>query len=215
MHYILLVISFVCLGTSTSFLSADTNTSPQDAGKIVSPAPSLKSPKSTEAPPATVRTRYDRARNATYVQVDIPLSSPRENKPAGGVAGAAGGTTISFQLAYRGKSTSGLSAAYLIINSTIGTDQVREFDSEKQVSLAADGYLYKYDRIDYPDEQVEPTASQSDTRRIIQESIIVKLHLDDLSQIANSNKLEIRVGKVEFVVKSLQLIELRRALISK
>ena len=176
MHHILLAISFVCLGTSISFHSADTNLSTQDAGKIVSPAPSLKSPKSTEAPPATVRTRYDRARNATYVQVDIPLSGPRENKPAGGVAGAAGGTTISFQLAYRGKSTSELSAAYLIINSTIGTDQARRFDSEKQVSVAAEGYLYTYDRIEYPNETAEPTASRSDTRLLIQESVIVKLH---------------------------------------
>ena len=202
MYYIILItISFLYPGFPPF---TDTNTPTQGAGQTKSP--SLKSPKSTEAAPPRVRTRYDRARDATYVHIDVPLNVVGE--------GIAGEMVISFQLAYRGKAAGELSSAFLIVNSTADADKVRKFEAEKRVDLTADAYHYNYERIDYRSEAVASNTTLPNPRRLVKESVIVRLPLEDLSQIANSNSLEVKVGSVALVLKSSQLTDLRRALIS-
>jgi hypothetical protein len=195
-------------------------------------APSLKTPeKKVEVPPTREHRRYDSARDATYVNVDITLVKPVRNslapdasdkkkhkkqsesaRPPPAFAGRE--VTLTFQLAYSGKTTYDLKSVYLIIESTDKPEQPERLSALKQVEVKADAYVFDYDRVSYRTETVALTDAPADTPPVRKEIIVFAVPPDDLSQIANANSLMLKLGAEQYTVKSPQLTELRSTLVN-
>ena len=177
--------------------------------------PSLKVPKSTDLPPSHTRKRFDRAKNTTYVNIDIPLSPQTSSQSVmGGQRVTAGESSISFHLEYKGSSASDLSAAYLIINFVSEQSQVGKFTAGSNIEVNADGYQYSYQSVSHQTEQITSSSNATSSSPLQKESIVVKLPIADLQQIAFANRLDIKLGKEELRVKSIQLIDLRKTILS-
>jgi len=175
-------------------------------------SPSLKKVERTEAPPARPRKLYDRAHNATYLNVDIPLLSRNAEKIMNGAAvSPARELALTFQLVYKGATTADLSAAYLIVESTAAPEQGARLSAIKEIEINADDYHYSYERVDYKTERVEISPTKPAEQR---ESVVFKLVPDDLSQLANANSLKLKFGAEQYTIKSPQLSGLRSALVN-
>lgn len=199
--------------------------------------PSMKKPDKVEAPPSRARRSYDRARDATYVNILVTLlARPAADAGAAGDAGkdkdkdndkgkgkdkgvvAAPAftereVTLTFQLAYRGANTYDLIAAYLIVESTAPPEQGDKLAGAQRLEIKADPYEYAYERADYRTETVALAgAVTAGTPPVRREIAAFKLPVEDLPQIAGAGRLALKVGAEEFPVRSAQLSELRRAL---
>lgn len=226
-----MIIVCLCVAASVSRVAAQwpgQNRQPPPA-----PAPSLKTPeKKVEVPPTRERRRYDSARDATYVNVDITLVKPVVNSPAPAAsdkkkhkkqgesalppppAFAGREVTLTFQLAYSGRNTYDLKSVYLIVESTDKVEQPERLSALKQVELKADAYVFAYDRASYQTEMVALTDAPAGTPPVKKEIIIFPVPPDDLSQIANANSLTVKLGAEQYTVKSPQLTELRSTLVN-
>jgi len=188
----------------------------------------MKRPDEIEVPPARARRSYDRARDATYVNIDITLlarpAAPQaaekakgkgRDKTAAAPAPAFEGreVTLTFQLAYRGAHTYDLIAAYLIVESVAPPGAGDKLAGARQLVVGADPYEFTYERADYRAETVAlggaATASTPPVRR---EIAAFRVPAEDLPPIANAGRLAIKVGAEGFAVRSAQLTELRRTL---
>lgn len=201
-------------------LPALTTSSPVDVGRLnqnpVKPPPSLKVPKSSELPPSKIRKRFDRSKNTTYVTIDVPLAQPNLNQPvATENKPAVGETSISFQLEYIGASASELSAAYLTINFDGDVSRDEQLTSDSEVEVQADAYQYRYQSIERKLEQVTSAGSSTRMVPLKKASITVQILLEDLQQLAYANRLDIKLGKKQLRVRSIQLGDLRKTLISQ
>lgn len=209
------IIAIICLTVSTFGTQTQSNKSITDRFKR---PPSLKKTEKTEAAasPSAVRKRYDSARNVTYVSIDIPLSDQNAEKLAS-VEDAAStpGMSLTFQLIYKGDATTDLTAAYLILNAiSVKKNRSEELSSIKQLEIEAEGYQYSYERIDYKTDARESNTDSPNALSPKKEILVFRLLLDDLPQIANSNKVEVTLGKQKFVIKSMQLLDLRSKLVA-
>ncbi len=162
-------------------------------------------------PPARARKWYDRARNVTYLNVDIGLQSQGASSPP-----ATGATvrdiTLVFQLIYKGATTDDLSAANLLLQATAGRQESARLSAVAQLDLDADGYQYTYARADYQTELIEATDGARAPLQLRREILSFQVPPDDLPQLANGNSLKLKFGTERFTVKSPQLTELRRTL---
>ncbi len=177
-------------------------------------APSLKQPEKSVVPPAMLRKRYDRALNVTYVNVDITLLRQGENKGADSQAAPAREVTLTFQLVYKGAATADLATVYLFVQSLTGRQASDRLNAVQQIELDAEGYQYSYARVKYQTELVEATGGTQGTLPLKREIIVFKLSPDDLPALTNANSLKIKLGAEQFIVRSPQLTELRRTLVS-
>lgn len=188
-------------------------------------APTMKRPDKIEVPPARARRSYDRARDATYVNIDITLLARPADDPAAGkgrgkdkgkaAAPAFTGREVklTFQLAYRGAHTYDLVAAFLIVESVAAPGAGDKLADARQLVVGADPYEFTYERADYQTESVALMgAATADTPRVRRETAAFKLPTEDLPQIANAGRLAVKVGAEQFAVRSAQLTELRRTL---
>jgi len=195
-------------------------------------SPSLKRPDKIEVPSARARRSYDRARDATYVNIEVTLlarpaaageagdkgkskgkSKDKGKAPAPAFAFAGREVTLTFQLAYRGAHTYDLVAAYLIVESVALPEAGDKLTDARQLVIGADPYEYTYERADYQTEAVTLTgAVTAATPGVRRETAAFKLPTEDLPQIANAGRLRVKVGAEEFAVRSAQLTELRRTL---
>jgi hypothetical protein len=178
-------------------------------------APTLKKPERVDVVPSHARRSYDAAHDTTYVSVDIPLISHTERKLAAGERAFEGrDVTLTFQLAYRGKRTEDLSAAYVVVESTSAPDPAGDhFNGARRLELRADAYQYAYERADYKTGAVEQTgAARQDAQPLRREVAVFRIETADLSEISAANRLEVKLGAETFTVKSPQLTDLRRTL---
>jgi hypothetical protein len=179
------------------------------------PTPTLKKPEHIAALPSHEHRAYDAAHDATYVNVDIPLASHTERTVSANTLAFAGrDLLLTFQLAYRGKRTDDMIAAYLILESTCAPDEACDrLRDARRLELHADGYEYTYERADYKTGTVEQTgAVQKNAPALKREIAIFRLEIEDLTQIAPANRVELKLGAQEFTLKSPQLTDLRRTL---
>lgn len=177
--------------------------------------PTMKKAEHVAAAPSHEHRAYDAAHDATYVNVDIPVISHTERALApGAVAFEGRDLTLTFQLAYRGKRTDDLVAAYLVVESTTAPDDtVEHLSAARRLELHADAYEYAYDRTDYKTGTVEQTgAVQRGAPALRREVAIFRLEVADLSEIAPANRVELKLGAEQLTLKSPQLTDLRRAL---
>ena len=193
--------------------------------------PTLKRPDRIEVPPARPRRSYDRARDATYVNIDITLlarpavaeaadkgkgkAKDKDKGKAAATAPAFAGreVTLTFQLAYRGAHTYDLVGAYLIVESVAAPAAGDKLAEARQLVVGADPYEFTYERTGYQTETVALTgAATAATPPVRREIAAFKFPAEDLPQIVNAGRLAIKVGAEEFAVKSAQLTELRRTL---
>lgn len=182
----------------------------------IKPAPSMRAPKSSDLPPSAVRKTYDRAKNIVSVTIDIPLSTQsRDAAIAGRPRVSAGQADLSFRLDYKGPSASDLSAAYLSMSFVSLSGQVEKFTAGGVIEVQADAYEYSYPDAAYEKEQLTPANdSPLTTAALTAERITIKLLLEDLQQMALANRLDIKVGKESLRVRSIQLADLRKTLLS-
>jgi hypothetical protein len=188
-------------------------------GRDAPPSPTLKSPEHVGVAPSHSRRAYDAAHDTTYVSVDIPLASHTERKlGAGALAFEGRDVTLTFQLAYRGKRTEDLSAAYVVVESTAAPDAAGaqpgdRFNEARRLELRADAYQYAYERVDYKTGAVEQTgAARKDAPPLRREIAVFRIETADLTEIGAANRLEVKLGAETFTVKSHQLTDLRRTL---
>jgi hypothetical protein len=185
-------------------------------GRGEPPAPTLKKPERVAVAPSHSRRSYDAAHDTTYVNVDIALVSHTERKlPAGALAFEGRDVTLTFQLAYRGKRTEDLRAAYVVFESTAApTEGAGErLSAERRLELRADAYQYSYERVDYKTGAVEQAgAALKDAPPLKREVAIFRIETEDLSEISSANQLQVKLGAETFTVKSSQLSDLRRTL---
>jgi hypothetical protein len=175
--------------------------------------PTLKKPDTVVVPPARERRRFDRERNATYLNIDIPLLSMTETKQRDGTAALSGrGLTLTFQLAYRGNSTDDLVAVYLILESTATRESADSLRAVARLEVRADPYEYAYERVNYQTELVETGGTGQGGPPLKRESAVFRALPEDLPQLTGSGRLELKLGPEAFTVKSQQLSELRRTL---
>lgn len=203
-------------------------------------SPTMKRPGKIEVPPARARRSYDRARDATYVNVDIILVARHAAEV--GAAAAAGESadgaksrgkdkrrpaaaattapafsgrevTLTFQLAYRGAHTYDLVAVYVIVESVAPPGAGDKLAGARQLVIGADPYEFTYERADYQTETVTLAgAATAATPPVRRETAAFRVPAEDLPQIANAGRLALKVGAEEFAVRSAQLTELRRTL---
>lgn len=195
--------------------------------------PTMKRPEKIEVPPARARRSYDRARDATYVNIVVTLlarpaaaedadkgegkgkdkGKDKDKDKAAAPAFAGREVTLTFQLAYRGAHTYDLIAAYLIVESTALPAAGDKLGDARQLVVGADPYEFTYERADYQTETVMLTgAVTAATPPVRRESAAFKLPVEDLPHIARAGRLAIKVGAEGFAVRSAQLTELRRTL---
>jgi hypothetical protein len=190
----------------------------RSASQDKQPAPTLKKPDKVEVAPSRTHHSYDPAHDTTYVNVDITLISRNaDQKLAGGALAFAGReVTLTFQLAYKGKRTDDMSAAYLILESTTAPDEPGDrLSAVRHLDLSADAYRYAYDRADYKTTTAATSgAAAKSASPLKRELVVFRLPVEDLPEIANANRLELNFGAEVFTVKSPQLIDLRRTLIT-
>ena len=201
-------------------------------------SPTMKRPDKIEVPPARARRSYDRARDATYVNIDITLvarpapaaesadaestggaksrgKDKRRDDAAAATAPAFSGreVTLTFQLAYRGAHTYDLVAVYVIVESVAPPGAGDKLAGARQLVIGADPYEFTYERADYQTETVALAgAATAATPPVRRETAAFRVPAEDLPQIANAGRLALKVGAEEFAVRSAQLTELRRTL---
>lgn len=210
MRFVRLIVSAIIL---PAFMSAGTGLTPRCALAQGKPTPSMKEPARPVLPPARMRKWYDRARNVTYVNVDIPLRTPAAPKGAVEQAAPTGELTLVFQLIFKGAATAELATAYLLVQATAGRQESARLSAVEQIELDAEGYQYSYARVDYQTELIEATGKQGPLP-LKREAVAFQLLPEDLPQIANGNSLKLKLGAERFTVKSPQLAELRSALVA-
>ncbi|MDQ3907515.1 MAG: hypothetical protein M3268_04140, partial [Acidobacteriota bacterium] len=161
------------------------------------------------------RRYYDAAHDTTYLNVDIPLAAHTERKVAAGALAFEGRDfTLVFQLAYAGKRTDDLRAAYLVLETTYPPNEPGDrLSGVRHIGLGADPYEYAYDRSDYK----TGTASQSgaagrDAPALRREIAVFKIELEDLQHIADATRLELKLGAETYTIKSPQIADLRHVL---
>lgn len=179
------------------------------------PPPTMKKSERVDAAPSHSRRAYDAAHDTTYVNVDIALVSHTGRKLASGAVAFEGrDVTLTFQLAYRGKRTEDLRAAYVVLESTSAPpDAGDRLSAALRLELHADAYEYAYERADYKTGVAEQTgAAQKNAPSLKREVAIFRIETEDLSAISSANQLELKLGAETFTVKSSQLSDLRRTL---
>jgi hypothetical protein len=187
------------------------------------PPPTMKKTEHVGVAPSHSRRAYDAAHDTTYVSVDIPLVSHAERKLSSGALAFEGrDVTLTFQLAYGGKRTEDLRAAYVILESTSAppapgaasdADAGGRFSAARRLELRADAYEYTYERADYKTGAAEQTgAAQKSAPPLKREVAVFRIETADLSEISAANRLEVKLGAQTFTVKSPQLTDLRRTL---
>lgn len=176
----------------------------------VRPPPSLKQPKVSDVPPSSVQRGYDSKKRVTYVLIDIPLSDGSRRRALPGGVRAAGEIDVNFRLEYKGASASDLSAAYMKITFVKAAAPTGEIAAGGAVEVTADAYQYRYDDAVYNTENL----SVKDAAPLKGESVTVTLQLEDVQQFAFANQLDVKVGAAELKIKSLQLAEFRRVVLS-
>lgn len=182
----------------------------------VKPPPTLKVPKGSDLPPSNIRKRFDRSKNTTYVDIDVPL--PQQSR-SGAVTSeehiTVGEIGLSFRLEYKGSSASELSAAYLTINFVGDGNWDESPTSATEVEVRADAYQYAYQSTGHNTEQTTDAENAARPTSLKKESVTVELPLGDLQQVAYSYQVVIRIGKKELRVRSIQLADLRKTLIAQ
>jgi hypothetical protein len=181
------------------------------------PPPTMKKSERVDAVPSHARRAYDAEHDTTYVNVDIALVSHTGRKLASGAFAFEGrDVTLTFQLAYRGKRTEDLRAAYLVLESTSApapADAGDRLSAALRLELRADAYEYVYERVDYKTGVAEQIgAAQKNAPSLKREVAIFRIETEDLSPISSANQLELKLGAETFIVKSSQLSDLRRTL---
>jgi hypothetical protein len=190
----------------------------QSASQDKQSAPTLKKPDKVEVAPSRTHRSYDAAHDTTYVNVDITLLARNaDEKLAGGALAFAGReVTLTFQFAYSGKRTDDMTAAYLILESTTAPDQQGDhLSAARHLDINADAYRYAYERADYKTTTATTGgAAQKGAPPLKREMVVFRLPVEDLPEIANANRVELNFGTEVFTLKSMQLIDLRRTLIT-
>jgi hypothetical protein len=179
------------------------------------PPPTLKKPEHVAVAPSHSRRAYDAAHDTTYVNVDIPLVSHTERKlKAGAPAFEGRDVTLTFQLAYRGRRTEDLRAAYVVVEVTSEpTEAVDRLSAALRLELRADAYEYAYERTDYKTGVIEQAGAASKDAPPLKRGVaIFRIETEDLAPISSANRLELKLGAETFTVKSPQLTDLRRTL---
>jgi hypothetical protein len=177
-------------------------------------APTMKKPDKVSVEPARTRRAYDRAHDATYVNVEIMLISHTDDKLKGGAIAFVGReVTLTFQLAYRGARTEDLIGAYLILESVDAASEADKLSAVRQLEIKADAYQYTYERVDYKSgAALLAGAAQTNASPLKRETLVFKIMTEDLPQLADANELKLQAGAETFTVKSRQLTDLRRTL---
>jgi hypothetical protein len=183
-------------------------------GRDEPPAPTMKKPDKLEIAPSHAHRAYDAAHDTTYVNVDIPLVSHVERKlSAGALAFEGRDLLLTFQLAYGGKRTDDLRAAYIVVESTSNGDAGDHLSAARRLELSADVYEYTYERTDYKTGIAEQSgAALKGAPPLRREIAIFRIETADLSEISFANRLELKLGTETYTVKSPQLIDLRHTL---
>ena len=165
-------------------------------------------------PPLMERRRYDPEHDTTYVSVPVTLLGHEDRALASGALTFAGReVTLTFQLAYRGKRTEDLAAVYVFLESTTAEGAGDKLSAVERLEIRADVYRYAYARLSYKTASVPLVGAVPRPAPTVRKEVVVfKLAPDDLSQIANANRLELQAGAESFTVKSPQLTDLRRTL---
>ena len=195
------LVSFCLCGA----FAAQARVCAQDRAK----APSMKRPVKTELPPSHLHKFYDRARDATYINVDITLFS-RLTAPTA----TAREVKLTFQLIYKGATTADLKTAYLFVASAAPAAQPTRLSACKQVEIKADAYEFAYARTDYQTAPVTLTNAPPGTPSWQRETLAFALTLDDLPQLANAGRLQLKLCAETFTANSVQLTDLRNTLTS-
>jgi hypothetical protein len=177
-------------------------------------APTMKKAETVSVAPARARRAYDRARDVTYVNVEITLLAHTDDKLKGGAVAFVGReVTLTFQLAYRGARTEDLIGAYLILESVAPVGEADKLAAVRQLEIKADAYQYAYDRVGYKSGAAQlGGAAQTNAPPLKRETLTFKLLTEDLPQLADANELKLQAGAESFTVKSRQLTDLRRTL---
>jgi hypothetical protein len=170
-------------------------------------APSMKKPEHAELPPTRLRKYYDRAHNATYLNVDMTLLNCATPPPA-----CARAVKLTVQLIYQGTTTADLKTAYLFVESATPQGQAARLNAVKQIDIKADAYEYSYPRTDYQTASVVLTNAPPSAPPWQKEVIAFVVPLDDLPQLAAAGRLELKLGAENFTVNSVELTNLRHAL---
>jgi hypothetical protein len=184
-------------------------------GRDEPPAPTMKKPDKLEIAPSHAHRAYDGAHDTTYVNVDIPLVSHVERKlSAGALAFEGRDLLLTFQLAYGGKRTDDLRAAYIVVESTSAPgDTSDHLSAARRLELSADVYEYTYERTDYKTGNAEQGGAASKGAPPLRREIaIFRIETADLSEISFANRLELKLGTETYTVKSPQLADLRHTL---
>lgn len=206
------LLCFLWLFAVTTVLPLCADALPQ--GRDKSP-PSLKVERAPALPPSNIRKRFDRQKNITYVDIDVPLPQREQSEPVtAGQRVSTGEISLSFRLEYKGASASELAAVHLTISFT-GSEKLAEGQtSGREVEVRADAYRYTYQSVvsktePLPENAARPAPPPGG------ESVTVELPLEDLQQVAYANRVDIKVGKKELRVRSIQLGDLRKTLIAQ
>jgi hypothetical protein len=177
--------------------------------------PTMKRPEHVEVAPSHQRRSYDAEHDTTYVNVDIPLVRHEERKAAAGAVAFAGrDLVLVFQLAYAGRRTDDLRAAYLVVESTSAPDDpAGRLSGALRLELSADPYEYTYDRRDYKTGEADQSgAAGRDAPPLKREIAVFPVEIEDLQHIADASRLELKLGAESYTVKSPQLTDLRHVL---
>ncbi|MDT7542446.1 MAG: hypothetical protein QOE33_2350 [Acidobacteriota bacterium] len=222
MRTFMFAITIVCACDAATFaqhgrlpVSLPTPQPTSTPGRDEPPAPTLKKPDKLEVEPSHSRHAYDAAHDTTYVNIDIALVSHVERKlSAGALAFEGRDLVLTFQLAYGGKRTDDLRAAYIVLESTSAPgDTGDHLSNARRLELQADAYEYSYERTDYKTGIAAQTgAALKNAPPLRREIAIFRIETADLSEISFANRLELKLGTENFTVKSPQLADLRRAL---
>lgn len=210
-----------CVGAFAQHGRLPTPSTPPPAkpGRDEPPPPTMKKSERVDVVPSHSRRAYDPAHDTTYVSVDITLVSHTQRKlPSGAFAFEGRDVTLTFQLAYRGKRTEDLRAAYLILESTsepTASDAAAgdRLEAATRLELRADAYEYAYERTEYKTGTAgQAGAAQKDAPPLKREVALFRIETEDLAAISSANRLELKLGAETFTVKSPQLSDLRRTL---
>lgn len=178
--------------------------------------PTLKVPKGGDLPPSSIRKTFDRPKNTTYVDIDVPL--PQQSRSGAIISEeqiTAGELSLRFRLEYKGSSASELSAAYLTVNFVGDGNRGEAATSGSVVEVRADAYQYTYQSTGHKTEQMTSTDNAARPSPLKKESVTIELPLEDLQQVAYAYQVVIRIGKKELRVRSIQLSDLRKTLIAQ
>ncbi len=207
------LFSFFCLAALTGFSTIHAGRPNQSP--IKSP-PTLKVPERGALPPSNITKRFDRPKNMTYVDIDVPLPQQERSGAIRAEEPITGGeNSLRFRLEYKGSSASELSAAYLTINFVGGGNRDEASTSGSEVEVRADAYQYTYQSTGHETKKMTPAENADRSAPLRKENVTIKLQLEDLQQIAYAYQVVIKVGRKELRVRSIQLADLRKTLIAQ